>query len=401
MDELLFPTCQSAEVSRERYDVIISRSQWIAGLFSVLTITWILVDTLTLNWPCWGLFAAARGLAAAGFLMLAHRRFQARNAAAAYYAIVVLFGLCISLVLFSSVMFWWFRSNPQTLFAEATYFNAPFLIAAGLGIFPLVGVESVLLMAVVLITMTASILLRPEILSSFSATAALWRLFLIAAIGSVSGMSQLRFLINLTEQSTRDALTQALTRKFGEEMLDSQFAMAERGGMALSVAFFDLDKFKVVNDCFGHEVGDALLRGTGQSIRRALRHQDILIRWGGEEFLVVLPQTDLAGAKTLIARIAETGIGLTPDGRSQTASIGIAERKCDGAGDWRLLVKLADQRMYTAKRAGRNRYVGPEGQPAPFIVDEIVDDAGGEQRYAADSEKSIGNDLLWATDYSI
>jgi diguanylate cyclase (GGDEF)-like protein len=212
-------------------------------------------------------------------------------------------------------------------------------------------------------------------------------------------MSQLRFLINLTEQSTRDALTQALTRRFGEEMLDIQLAIAERSGAPLAVMFFDLDKFKAVNDEFGHEEGDALLHRAAQSIRKTLRRQDILIRWGGEEFLAVLPQADPAKVERVVTRIAKAGIGLLPDGRQQTASIGIAERMNDNAGDWKNLVKLADERMYSAKRAGRNRYVGAVGHPVPFILGATAVNPTSAPRHAAADTAS--DTLSWAADYSI
>lgn len=402
MGELLYPTCQSVEVSRERYGVIISRAQFIAQLFAVLTIVWILVDTLTLGWPYSALFAAGRVVTAGGFLMLARHRFVTCSARAGYAAVAALFGLCVGFTVFSAVAFWWLGAGQETLFTTATYLNAPFLIAAGLGVFPLTGIESAALMVVVILAMTLSIQLQSEALASFSASAALWRLFLIAVISAAAGMSQLRFLINLTEQSTRDALTEALTRRCGEEMLEIQFAIAERANAPLSVVFFDLDKFKSVNDQFGHEAGDQVLRCAGQSLRKSLRRQDSLIRWGGEEFVAILPQTDSTGADTFIARIAQVGIGLAPDRRRQTASIGIAERRRDNPQDWQSLVRLADERMYCAKRAGRNRCVAPGGRAVQFVRNEITDSAvPSEQQVAADNGAIVGDSRSWTPGYSI
>ena len=88
---------------------------------------------------------------------------------------------------------------------------------------------------------------------------------------------------------------------------------------------------------------------------------------GGEEFLVVLPETDSAGATNAIERLASAALALLPDGTLQKASIGVAERLRDGICEWPDLASLADARMYKAKQAGRNRYVGCDERPMPFI----------------------------------
>jgi hypothetical protein len=106
-----------------------------------------------------------------------------------------------------------------------------------------------------------------------------------------------------------------------------------RHGQFLAVAFLDLDQFKKVNDGWGHDAGDAVLGTAAERMRKCLRSQDALIRWGGEEFLIVLPNTDHDGARRMVARVAEHGLGPRPDGTPQTASIGIAELKHDRMTD--------------------------------------------------------------------
>lgn len=89
-----------------------------------------------------------------------------------------------------------------------------------------------------------------------------------------------------------------------------------------------------------------------------LRTSDILIRWGGEEFVLILPNTDWNNAIGIIERLQASGLGLRPDGKPMTASFGIAECLDDRAKDWRELVEIADQRMYAAKQLGKNRWIG-------------------------------------------
>ncbi len=92
------------------------------------------------------------------------------------------------------------------------------------------------------------------------------------------------------------------------------------------------------------------------------------IRWGGEEFVVLMPNTTAAGALVALERLGASGLGARPDGSAQTASIGLAERRVDAAGDGQQLVDMADTRMYAAKESGRNRMIGPDRSARPFLA---------------------------------
>jgi len=163
----------------------------------------------------------------------------------------------------------------------------------------------------------------------------------------------------------RDARTDSLTG------LDNRRAMLERGrvelkrasrsGVPVSVILCDLDHFKNINDKYGHEAGDAALIRSAMVLRLALRESDALGRWGGEEFMAILPGTDAQGAAEVAERM-RLAIAVTKfDGLSEgtTISIGVAssEQLEDPGMEWDLLIKEADQRLYRAKREGRNRVV--------------------------------------------
>ncbi|HYD66097.1 GGDEF domain-containing protein, partial [Azospirillum sp.] len=153
----------------------------------------------------------------------------------------------------------------------------------------------------------------------------------------------------------------------GEELLRLQFAHAQRSDQPLSLIFFDLDDFKKVNDRYGHDEGDKVLRGAAEAIRGMLRQSDVLVRWGGEEFLVVMPNTPCEGALKAVERLRGEGFGRRPDGTRQTASVGIAEHTADGPREWEKLVELADHRMYLAKQAGKDRVVAGELPDAALV----------------------------------
>ena len=150
------------------------------------------------------------------------------------------------------------------------------------------------------------------------------------------------------------------------DRLRQAIAHAERNENTFCVLFVDLDNFKSINDRFGHDVGDSVLRSAARSIFQYLRAHDALIRWGGEEFVVLLPKTDLMAALEVVQQIGKEGIGRTPDGSRVTASIGIAEYLVDRAPDPTTLIQLSDRRMYAAKAAGRNCCVSGLGDPIRF-----------------------------------
>ena len=167
-------------------------------------------------------------------------------------------------------------------------------------------------------------------------------------------VSEERRLLQLQE---RLATTDRLTGLFNREMLDQQvggvLAHAERYQEPLSMILFDLDHFKTVNDTWGHPVGDEVLVQTAQTVSSIIRGADLLIRFGGEEFLILMPNTTEAGAvaaaEKIRGRIAETP---HPSAGIVTASFGIAERATgEEFADW---YKAADDALYQAKKAGRN-----------------------------------------------
>ena len=165
------------------------------------------------------------------------------------------------------------------------------------------------------------------------------------------------------ESSTRDGLTGLCTRRHLDERLEAEIAYAIRQQSPLSIVMLDVDKFKLINDTYGHPGGDAVLRNIGALLIQSLRAEDIAGRYGGEEFMLVLrgialPDGMLAAAR--LRKIIETSP--TPYEAQtimQTSSFGVASMECVGfSTDRSLLVKVADQRLYLAKQHGRNCVVG-------------------------------------------
>lgn len=172
---------------------------------------------------------------------------------------------------------------------------------------------------------------------------------------------------DLQRVAALDPLTGVYNRRFGLKRLDEELARSERGHVPLSLLMLDLDHFKRVNDTFGHLNGDKVLLRTAAGSRELLREGDLLLRYGGEEFLVILPGASLQDAKEVAERIrfaiSQTQIDIGDRSLSVTASIGVASCTGQQPASAEQLIALADARLYAAKAGGRNRVVaeGPVG----------------------------------------
>lgn len=156
-----------------------------------------------------------------------------------------------------------------------------------------------------------------------------------------------------------DPLTGLYNRRFGLERLSQEFSRSVRSGEPLSIALFDIDRFKSVNDTYGHQTGDHVLKLIAENVKSALREGDTLMRYGGEEFLAVLPgagDVDLRTVGERMRRIVESSVFF--ESRTEvrvTISIGGVSFPSDGVADVDDLIRKADAAMYRAKKTGRNR----------------------------------------------
>ena len=161
----------------------------------------------------------------------------------------------------------------------------------------------------------------------------------------------------LAKLAHTDPLTGLMNRRHFRLLADQEFSRAARTHHQLFMMMLDIDHFKKVNDTHGHDVGDQALVAVAEVLKNGIRNMDILARWGGEEFLVLLPETDLAGAKLIAERIRQqvSQIKLPKIPEGLTISIGLSEAK--PGMELKTATSLADQALYQAKSSGRNRVV--------------------------------------------
>jgi len=163
----------------------------------------------------------------------------------------------------------------------------------------------------------------------------------------------------LNHLSTTDSLTGLLNRRALNDMLQHEIERASRYEKDLSMIICDVDLFKHINDTYGHTTGDRALTAVSEVLRQALRKSDILGRYGGDEFMIILPETSLTGAQSLAEKVraAVEGLNLELPGNKRiglTISIGVASC-CMTEDNLDTLVSLADAALYRSKESGRNK----------------------------------------------
>lgn len=159
---------------------------------------------------------------------------------------------------------------------------------------------------------------------------------------------------HLYELAMRDQLTGLYNRNSLKEFAGKYFTEAARHDFSLSLLLIDLDHFKEINDTHGHLIGDTVLEHVGEMLRQGCREEDFAARFGGEEFLVILPHCDLASASAKAELIRKEIEMLEPAGIHLTASIGVTTRPKGKAAEMEALFRVADQAVYEAKGRGRN-----------------------------------------------
>ena len=198
------------------------------------------------------------------------------------------------------------------------------------------------------------------------------------ALGAATGLlaiavRNVQLLAETREHSLRDGLTNCFNRSHGLETLDGELRRARRSRQPLSILMFDIDHFKTINDELGHLRGDDLLRAVGAQLTRVLRSTDMRCRYGGDEFLIILPDTPLLGAQQVAESVRReiATLAMVAGGKTVpvTVSVGIAAAARDELGI-AALIERADEALYQAKRAGRNRCNIASAPAAPLAAAE-------------------------------
>ncbi len=344
---------RTADFLGTRANFIQDRVRALALVFAAVVFLWMGLDYVIIPDPAVVVkLALLRSLCAALYLGLAflaskpHSLPRARAKLAALVTLPCAFYIASRFVLAEG-------APPGALMV---YDFFPFVVMVQLAIFPLPLLEGLMLSVPAFATLFAVEALFGEIMS-LSFLGNLTLLVLLMCLALWASMSELQMLLRLYRQATRDPLTGLFNRGALMEHVQLEIGRARRYEHGMCVLLFDLDKFKRINDEFGHLAGDAVLQAFARILEKGMRQTDVVGRYGGEEFLAVLACTRKTDAESLAERIraacADVEVS-SPEGvRIEfTTSVGIAE--LEASEDAESLLSRVDESLYKAKDAGRD-----------------------------------------------
>lgn len=361
--ELLTRTGHGSAFATHRAKVTSDRVFFFTAVFVLLFPAWIAVDFFTLPKELATELAALRVAATALFLTLA---WQCHKHQSIKRSLVLLGSMFAVTLLFYLVSEWIFSSYELEGLAEiahALYGLFPFIIVFILALFPLTVREYAVYGLFILLGI--SYVVYPQCSAGApEAIATLWLIILMLSLSLFSAIGQLRYMLSQVSRASFDPLTNVLTKRAGIESIELQSRVALLRGGGIAVIFLDLDRFDAVNEAYGLDAGDVVLKEAAKKLRSVVRKSDSVVRWEGEKFLLILPGAEVEAVMMITERLMKHGLGNRPDGSIVTASMGIAETHADNAENWKQLVEAADKRMYDAKNKGRARVVSCDGSEA-------------------------------------
>ncbi len=352
LQDIFSTRLHSRDFNASRAEYITLRIRLLAFVFALLAPLWIPIDYFVMEHETFIQMVWLRLGFAAGFLLLsrwgghAHDLQMARLRILLFITIPGLFFLATHLLL---------DIGAREGGILAGYDFLPFLIMALLGVVPLTLLEGASFCGLLVTYFLGTELLNNTLLT-LNSMGDLWLLVLLAAIAMWVEMSQLHMLLRLYREATRDALTGLVNRRVLTANLRQH--IGQHATAPLSLLLFDLDLFKRINDTWGHTAGDKVLQVFADILRRHCRSDDLVGRFGGEEFLAILPDASLEEAREIAEAIRQecAQAQIRVNGEAEpihfTTSIGVAERHPNESAE--LLLSRVDEGLYRAKSAGRD-----------------------------------------------
>ncbi|SCY47667.1 GGDEF domain-containing protein [Thiohalorhabdus denitrificans] len=376
LEDLLTARQHSRDFTFYRSDYLLVRVKLFALLFGVATPLWLPVDMWLLPPESLAAMGGLRALTGFLFLLLALVGTRRRSLARARTALVGLIVIPALFYLASRIIL----GEEAMQGALVGYTFLPFVLLAGGALFPLTFLEGGGILVVVYLSVLA-VGWHAGTLFTLPFLGTLWLLVLLSGIALWAQSAQLHMLLGLYRQATRDPLTGLFNRRALFRQGEAELARARRQGAPVSLLLLDIDRFKRINDHWGHRVGDAVLRHLADILQREFRAGDLPGRYGGEEFVVLAMGADYDGATALAERIrlavADSPAPVPEGSLPYSVSIGVGSGRADEPLEE--LLQRADEALLQAKEAGRDRVValaGTSSAPAPGWAADLSPSGG-------------------------
>ncbi len=360
MDKLMLPDILSArhhspDFIETRAGYIAVRVRFMAFFYAIAVPLWTPVDYLLFSAAHFYAMLLPKFLLTAFLIPLGLLTLRKRtsNQIHLIFALII---LAAGMFYFSSM---WILSRGVAEPPLAGYSFMPFMMVSMLGIFPLTISWGIALIVPILLIHLALVAALGQLMT-LDTINMLWVFVTLAGISLWVQSSQLLMLLKLYRESTRDPLTGMINRRVLMKRLHNEMADVRNGRSSFCILMFDLDRFKRINDNHGHLMGDKVLKTTAVLLQKGLRQHDIVARFGGEEFVAVLPGASSAVAIAVAERIRQTCYTTTvtaPNGDAiqLSTSVGVTEYEPGEAIE--IALNRVDESLYKAKELGRNRVV--------------------------------------------
>ncbi len=341
----------SRDFNTSRAEYISLRIRTLAIVFALLAPLWIPIDYMIMDNPNFSYMATLRLLFSASLISLSRWGTHCNLLQAARVRIFLFLLIPGVFFLASHILLESVKSDNAILLG---YSFLPFLMMSLLTIVPLTLLEGLVYTSQILAFFVTTKLLEGK-LFSIPVLGELWLLLLLAVVALWVVMTQLHILMRLYREATRDALTGLANRRVLAAKLETEL---DDSSERLAVLLLDLDLFKRINDNYGHHAGDTVLQAFGEILRQHCHDHNVVGRYGGEEFLAILPGSGVEEARELAERIrlaCHRYQVYTAEGGEEihfTTSIGVALRKPGESGQE--LLSRVDQGLYKAKSSGRD-----------------------------------------------
>jgi len=345
----------SEDFRETRSGYIVLRLRFMAFFYAISVPLWIPFDYLLLRPEHSSAMVVPRLLLAAFLLLLGCftlRKLTSRQA----HANLVLTFAATGVFYFASMLI---LDREVAEPALAGYSLMPLLMVAMLGVFPLTLDWAVVLIVIIVAPNLALETVRSQLMTRDTANM-IWIFLMLGGISMWVQSSQLLMLLKLYRESTQDPLTGLINRRVLMKRLESEIERLGKEKQSFCILMFDLDRFKRINDNYGHLTGDKVLKTTANILQKGLREHDIIARFGGEEFVAVLPgcksHEAIAVAERIRASCHATQVTApNGDGIQLSTSVGVTEYEPGEAIETTL--NRVDESLYKAKELGRNRVV--------------------------------------------
>nr|MDP2191260.1 GGDEF domain-containing protein [Rhodoferax sp.] len=366
LDDIISTRQHSHDFVETRAEYIAIRLRFMALFFAIVVPLWMPIDLVTLRPEHFPAIALARSMLAAFLLLIAVltlRKLSSRQTDA-----------LLSLTIIAPIAFYvasiFILSQPVAETPLVGYSFMPSVMAAMLGVFPLTLAYGLLLSAVIVLAQLGiTAYLGPLI--SLDTLDKLWVLMMIVGVSLWIQTGQLLMLLKLYRESTQDPLTGLINRRVLMKRLATEVTHNNKKQRPFCILMFDLDRFKRINDNYGHLTGDKVLKETAQILKNGLRDHDIIARFGGEEFVAVLTNVTSEAAMEVAERIRQnchdTRVSAPNDEVIQlSTSVGVTQYETGEAIEATL--ERVDECLYVAKEQGRNRVIHRQSDQGQELI---------------------------------